>query len=188
MLTLAFYEQLQSHKQYCFWHFLKGLCWFQRVLSDPVQCHIYESKATKIYILLEKRCNLHELHLLDLKNKNSNPYWHDLCLIWVKGNELLIALFSRAQNSLGKRKKATQHDCVGCWFGAVSWDLGLPCPWSACCSLDQGYSFSLDESWSAVQGLLENFTKVLSVGSSVWQQWAIGHTKQFLRGCTSAPS
>lgn len=74
MLTLAFCEQLQSHKQYCFWYFLKGLCRFQCVLSDPVQCRIYESKATKIYRLLGKRCNLHELHLLDLKNIISNPY------------------------------------------------------------------------------------------------------------------
>lgn len=128
MLTLAFYEQLQSHKQYCFWHFLKGLCWFQRVLSDPVQCHIYESKATKIYRLLEKRCNLHELHLLDLKTKNSNPYWHDLCLIWVKGNELLIALFSRAQNSLGKRKKS--HSAWLCWLLVWGCELGPRSPLS----------------------------------------------------------
>lgn len=116
VLTLAFYEEVQSHKQYCFWRFLKGLCWFQCALSDPGQCHIYKSKATKIYRLLEKRCNLHELNLLALEKKNCNPSWCDLCFTWVKGNELLIALFSRAENSLDKRRKASQHDCVDCWL------------------------------------------------------------------------
>lgn len=149
-------------------------------ISGFVQCHIYESKATQIYRLLEKRCNLHEFHILYLKTKNSNLYWCDLCLTWIKGNELLIAFLSGAQNSLDKSKKASQHDCIGShphlgW--GVSWDLGLPPPWEVCYSLDQDYSFSMDESWSGEQGLLENM--VPSVGSSAWQQWAVWHTKQF---------
>lgn len=91
-----------------------------------------------------------------------------------------IALLSGAQNSLVKSKKASQHDCIGGhphlgW--GVSWDLGLPPSWEVCCSLDQDYSFRMDESWSAEQDLLENM--VPSVGSSMWQQWAVGHTTKF---------
>lgn len=123
-LTLAFYEQLPSHKHYCFWHFLKSLWWFQCVLSDPVQCHIYKSKASKIYWLLEKRCNLYELHLSDLRNKNSNSYWCDLCLTWVKEKELLIAPFSEAQNSMDKGKKPARMIVLaggwGCELGPRS--------------------------------------------------------------------
>ena len=104
---------------------------------------------------------------------------------WVANSSLL-----QHSKFLGWEKKSQPVRLHWLLVGTVSQALGVPSPWQVCYSLDHGYSFSLDESWSAEQGLLERSTKVPSAGSSVWQRWILGtpSNSPCLRGCTSAPS